>query len=205
MTTRVRLCEDGKYRWTYSLNMLTNPAILLVVLKIIGILFSLPLVYVLIRTAIGGNWAEAWGDSFFDSSIRILLALLILFLIISVIAYLIVAWTYHGKYVVHFTLDEKTLVHEVDPVQSSRARALGVATAVAGAAAKRPSTAGAGMIAATRTTSTSELANVRRLKVRRALHLIKVNQFLNHNQVYVPKEDFDLILTFLRQHCPKVK
>ena len=48
----MELGEDGKYRWTYALNMYNNPAILLTVLKIIVILFSIPLIFVLIRTAI---------------------------------------------------------------------------------------------------------------------------------------------------------
>ncbi len=60
-TTRVELGEDGKYRWTYALNMYKNPAILLTVLKIIVILFSIPLIFVLIRTAISNDWANAWG------------------------------------------------------------------------------------------------------------------------------------------------
>ena len=48
--TRVSRDADGKYRWTYALNMYKNPAILVVVLKIIGGLFSIPLIIDLIRT-----------------------------------------------------------------------------------------------------------------------------------------------------------
>ncbi|MCR5018366.1 MAG: hypothetical protein K6A64_06175 [Bacteroidales bacterium] len=55
-------------------------------------------------------------------------------------------------------------------------------------------------IAASRTKSTTELA-----MVRRHFNLIKVNQLLSHNQVYVPAEDFDLVLNFLREHCPIAK
>ena len=57
--------------------MYRNPAILVVVLKTIGGLFS-----------------------------------------ISLLAYLIVAWMYGGKYIVHFTMDEKVLVHETEPAQA---------------------------------------------------------------------------------------
>ena len=32
----VRLCTDGKYRWTYPMNMLTNPSIYFTICKIFG-------------------------------------------------------------------------------------------------------------------------------------------------------------------------
>jgi len=203
-TTRVELGDDGKYRWTYALNMYKNPAILLTVLKIIVILFSIPLIFVLIRTAISNDWANAWGDNMWHSSIKILLFVLVLFIGITLLAYLIVAGMYGGKYIVHFTMDEKTLVHATDGAQSKKSRRMGLVTMGAGVLSGRAGTISAGM-AATRTTSTTDLSSVRRIKVRRGINLIKVNQLLNHNQVYVPAEDFDLVLDFLRKHCPKAK
>ena len=67
------------------------------------------------------------------------------------------------------------------------------------------STVGAGTMAAARTTSTSVFPNVRRIKPRRGRELIKVNMLLDRNQVYVPQEDFDFVLGYIRQHCPKAK
>lgn len=201
-TTRVEKGDDGVYRWTYALNMLTNPAILVTVLKIIVPLFSIPLIVTLIRTAIDNDWAEAWEGNIWNSNIKICIFLVVLFIGIALLAYLIVAAMYKGKYIVHFTMDEKKLVHATDPVQQRKARTMGALTAIAG----RSLTAkGAGVIAASRTTSTTELAMVRRIKVRRHFNLIKINQLLSHNQVYVPSEDFDMVLRFLREHCPKAR
>ena len=204
-TTRVSHDQDGKYRWTYVLNMYRNPAILVVVLKIIGGLFSIPFIIDLIRTAVRGDWANAWGENIWDSSLKIWLVVWVVFIVISLLAYLIVAWTYGGKYIVHFTMDEKTLVHETEPAQASKARKLGMATVIVGAAARRPGTMGAGMLAAARTKSTSTLASVRRIIPRRRYNLIKVNQLLERNQVYVPDEDYDFVLSFLFDHCPEAK
>lgn len=201
-TTRVEKGDDGVYRWTYALNMLTNPAILVTVLKIIVPLFSIPLIVTLIRTAIDNDWAEAWEGNIWNSNIKICIFLVVLFIGIALLSYLIVAAMYKGKYIVHFTMDEKKLVHATDPVQQRKARTMGALTAIAG----RSLTAkGAGVIAASRTTSTTELAMVRRIKVRRHFNLIKINQLLSHNQVYVPSEDFDMVLNFLREHCPKAR
>ena len=203
---RVRLCEDGKYRWKYEFNMLKNPAIILVVYKIFGILFSIPFLINVISLAAAGKLQQEWNDRLWSgSNPKIWLVIIAVFAVIILIAYLIVAWTFGGKYIVHFTMDEDSVIHEQEPAQLQRAQKLNLLTILVGIFAKRPSTVGAGMLAASRTTSTSEFGKVRRVKSRRYCNLIKVNQLLDRNQVYVPDEDFDFVLNFIRDHCPQAK
>lgn len=203
---RVRLCQDGKYRWTYEFNMLKNPAIILVVYKIFGILLSIPFLINVIYLAKNGELQKEWNDRLWSgSNPKVWLVVMAVFVVLILISYLIVAWTYGGKYIVHFTLDEQCVIHEQEPAQVQRARKLGLLTVLVGILAKRPSTVGAGMLATSRSTSTSVFDNVRRIKPRRYIELIKVNQLLDRNQVYVPKEDFDFVLNFIRTHCPKAK
>ena len=198
--SRVSLCEDGKYRWTYPLDMLKNPSILFVLLKIFGILLSIPLLIALISAAANNDWQKIW-----DGFIKIWLIVMVVFFVIILISYLIVVWMNGGKYVVNFTMDEKRLIHEQVPVQYERARKVGLLAALVGIFAKRPSAAGAGALAASRDTSVSVFDKVRRVKPRRGQNLIKVNQSLERNQVYVPDEDFDFVLDFIRKHCPNAK
>lgn len=198
--SRVALCEDGKYRWTYPLDMLKNPSILFVLLKIFGILLSIPLLIALISAAANNDWQKIW-----DGFIKIWLIVMVVFFVIILISYLIVVWMNGGKYVVNFTMDEKRLIHEQVPVQYERARKVGILAALVGVFAKRPVAAGAGALAASRNTSVSVFDKVRRVKPRRGQNLIKVNQSLERNQVYVPDEDFDFVLDFIRKHCPNAK
>ncbi len=198
--SRVALCEDGKYRWTYPLDMLKNPSILFVLLKIFGILLSIPLLIALISAAANNDWQKIW-----DGFIKIWLIVMVVFFVIILISYLIVVWMNGGKYVVNFTMDEKRLIHEQVPVQYERARKVGILAAIVGIFAKRPVAAGAGALAASRDTSVSVFDKVRRIKPRRGQNLIKVNQSLERNQVYVPDEDFDFVLDFIRKHCPNAK
>ncbi len=198
--SRVALCEDGKYRWTYPLDMLKNPSILFVLLKIFGILLSIPLLIALISAAANNDWQKIW-----DGFIKIWLIVMVVFFVIILISYLIVVWMNGGKYVVNFTMDEKRLIHEQVPVQYERARKVGILAALVGIFAKRPVAAGAGALAASRNTSVSVFDKVRRVKPRRGQNLIKVNQSLERNQVYVPDEDFDFVLDFIRKHCPNAK
>ena len=203
---RVRLCKDGKYRWKYELNMLKNPVIILVVYKIFGVLLSIPFLINIIALASAGKLQQEWNDRLWSgNNPKIWLVLMAVFAVIILLAYLIVAWSFGGKYVVHFTMDEGSIVHAQEPAQLKRAQKLNILTILVGIFAKRPSTVGAGMLAASRTTSTSEFSKVRRVKPIRWMNVIKVNHLLDRNQVYVQKEDFDFVEDFIRKHCPQAK
>ena len=199
--SRVKLYPDGKYRWVYEVPMLKNPTILFDVYKVLGISFGIVWLFnvLLISCEDGLNLRNLWS---FTSGFLILM---LVFLVIGYVAYFIVAWSYGWKYIVLFTLDEKEVVHQMMPRQMEKAKVLGALTALVGSVAGKPGVMGAGVLAASRSTSTSVLANVARLVPRRRLHLIKVNQLLNKNRVFVPDEDFDFVYNFLCQHCPKAK
>ena len=199
--SRVTLYPDGKYRWVYEVPMLKNPSILFDVYWVMGISFGLVWLFnvLLIGCEDGFSLESLWG---FTSG---LLILMLVFAVIGYVAYVIVAWTYGWKYVVLFTLDEKEVVHQQMPHQMKKAKVLGALTALAGAAAGKPGVVGSGILASSRSTSTSVLANVKSIKARRRLNLIKANQLLNKNRVFVPDEDFDFVYDFLCQHCPNAK
>ena len=203
---RVRLCQDGKYRWTYHFDMLRNPAIIVVVYKIFGILLSIPFLINVIALARHGELQKAWNERLWSgSNPKVWLVVMAVFFFVILLGYLLVAWMYGGKYIVHFTMDENGLVHEQEAVQFDRAKKVGLLAALVGILAKKPGMMGQGMLDASRSSSTSVFDRVRRIKPRRWIELIKVNQRLDRNQVYVPREDFDFVLSFIRQHCPQAK
>jgi hypothetical protein len=199
--SRVQLFPDGKYRWVYEVPMLRNPSILFDVYKVLGVSFFIVWLFnvILISCEEGLSLDSLWGVT---SGFLVLLGV---FLVIGYVAYIIVAWYYGWKYIVLFTLDEKEVKHQQMPRQVKKAKVLGALTALAGAAAGRPGVVGTGILSATRFSSTSVLANVEHLVPRRRLNLIKVNQLLNRNRVFVPDEDFDFVYDFLCRHCPNAR
>ena len=193
---------DGSYRWAYEFDMLKNPAILITTMKVLLLSFGIVMAFMLIVQLIDSTLDSLSEYLGFFGPFFILLGV---FMVLGVIAYLIVAASYGWKYMVLFTMDENQIEHRQMKSQFNRASAMGWVTAAAGILAGRPGTAGAGVLAATRSASTSVLENVRVIKAVRGRNTIYVNQLLEHNQIYADGADFDFVLDFLIKHCPNAK
>ena len=196
---RVRLCTDGKYRWTYPMNMYTNPSVFITVCKIFGGLGAVAFILTYISDIFHGDFSNIiedlkwWGVA------------ILVFLVISGISYLIVAAQYGGKYIVKFTMDENCIIHEQIPAQKKKGMKLGAVLAGAGALTGSPTRVGQGLLVAAHTSLSSEFKVVKSIKPQRRWNTIKVNETLSKNQIYKTKEDFDFVLDYIRSRCPKVK
>ena len=194
----VRLCSDGKYRWAYEMNLLKNPTIFFTVLKVMMI--SIGIVW-LFGLVIGIGDMSLDYFLFWTKLTGIMIGL---FFVLTIIGVLIPA-AILGKYVVLFEMDENEVVHIQMPRQVKQAEVIGFITVLVGAMAKNPTTMGAGLLAASKSRSSSEFANVRRVKAYRKRNLIKVNQLFNKNQVYVADEDFDFVYNYIKSRCINAK
>ena len=201
VTEHIYLCGDGIYRWYYSVPMLKNPVILISVLKVMGLSFLI--VYLMtILMGLGDmiRYPE-WGV-FWDLT-KGFLILALVFLGITILAYLIVAACYGWEYIVLFEMDEDKVVHIVTPRQFKKAQALAWLTVLAGLAGGRLTTVGAGMLSASRSSSSSYFAAVAHVIPRRRWQVIKVNHRLNRNQVYAAPEDYDFVLNYILERVPE--
>ena len=196
---RDRLCTDGKYHWTFPMDMLRNPTIYLTVCKIFGIIGAIAFVTAYIGSVFRGDFSaivedlKYWGIA------------VLVFLAISFLAYLIVASMYGWKYIVRFTMDEKGILHDQIPEQKKKAQSLGKAVSGAGVLRGSPGRMGQGFLVASHTSLSSDFSKVRSIKAFRLRATIKVNEPFAKNQVYTTPEDFDFVLKYIREHCPKVK
>ena len=196
VTENVYFCPDGKYRWNYEFNMLTNPAILITTLKVMALSFGIVALLIIIFS--GG--ISGWTDS---DDLKIIVILILVLAVISVLAYLIVAAMYGWKYQVLFEMDEAGVNHIQMKSQFKKAEAMGWLVALAGAAAGRPTVAGAGMLSATRSSMYTKFSAVRKVKGNRGRHTIYVNELLSRNQVYAEDADFDFVLNYIKSHTGK--
>ena len=200
-STHPVLCPDGKYRWVFDVPMLTNPSILFDVYWVLVISFGIVWLFVLL---IGGCEGHLRLIDVWDSA-RVFLLLMAVFFVIGYVAYFFVAWYYGWKYSILFIMDEKEVVHKQLPGTEGKARAIGKLTALAGAAGGKVGMVGMGILIANRTSMTTSLNSVRRLVPCRRFNLIKVNQKLSRNRVFVADEDFDFVYQFLCHHCPNAR
>lgn len=199
-TDRVLLCPDGKYRWIYELSMMKNPVILLLIYKIFfWIFFGL---------WIGISLIDGSDSTFFESLMtngKWILILAAVFVVIIALAYIIVAAQNGWKYVVFFEMDETGVIHRQLKEQVKKAQAMSWLTVLAGLATGNVTTVAIGLNSAAKTTSASDFSVVRSVKPKRRWNTIKVNEPFCKNQVYVHNDDFDFVLRYILDRCPKVK
>lgn len=181
--------------------MLKNPSILYDVYWVLVISFAIVYLFVLLIGLFSGNlsWAMTWNMT------KTFVLLAAFMFVLGWIAYFFVAWYYGWKYSIVFVMDEKEVVHKQLKSTLHKARAIGKLTAMAGAAGGKAGIVGLGALAATRTSMGTSLDDVRRLIPCRSRNLIKVNELLGRNRVFVGDEDFEFVYNFLCQHCHNAK
>ena len=202
VTENIYLCPDGKYRWYYEFPMMKNPTLLFTVWKVLGLAFFIVWLFIFL-ISLGDVLSYGFG-----SILKFTGAFLLLFLFfmgLGLIAYIFLAAVYGWKYIVLFEMDEKEVVHIQMPKQFDKAQAVGWLTALAGLAGKSLPAMGAGMLAASKNSSTSVFADVKEVKGVRQQHTIRVNQMLNRNQVYADDPDYDFVWNFITGRCPQAK
>ena len=204
-TDTVQLCKDGKYRWVYEMSLYKNPTILLLVLKIFAwVCFGIWLFSILLRgcDAIDSKdfFEMAWSDT------KVFLIIFAGFMVLGVIGYYLYALIMGGKYCVLFEMDQNGVMHKQMPKQVKKAQLIGAITALAGVMSHNITTTAVGLNSAARTEMYSKFASVKSVKANPRRGLIKVNETLNHNQVYVSPQYFDFVLRFILDHVqPKVR
>ena len=192
----VQLYPDGKYRWVYEVNMLTNYSILFDVWKVLGISIGILVLLFVIIAIFDGDWSFDTLTGMASSLGIVVLVMLVL----GLIGYFVYAAISGWKYAVLFIMDEKEVVHQQMPNTVKKGQLIGALTILAGLASGRPGTVGTGILAQSRMSMISTLADVERLIPCRRMNLIKVNQRFAKNRIYVNDEDFDFVYNFLLNH-----
>lgn len=193
--------EQGTYRWAYEFNLWTNPTILVTVLKALAIAVAVLVVFMLallIPDLVGGT-LYSWQV---EGTLRIGAVMLAVMLGLALIGYAFYAVIMGGKYCAVFEMNEQGIVHKQLPKQFEKAQVISALNVLAGLVGGKPSQAGMGILTAARDSSTSSFEAVRSIKGSRALRVIKVNEPLMKNQIYVEPEDYDFVFDYIASHCP---
>ncbi len=192
------LGKDGTYRWTYGMSMWKNPTILITLWKVFFLGGMFPVLLVTILELFEQGFVEA-----VSVFVPMFLGMIGVVTAFVVVAYPIVALMSGGRYQVVFELNDKGVHHIQMQKQFKKNQVIAMITALAGAVAGSPQTTGAGLMAGSKESSYSNFKNVKKIVGKPSRHVIYVNESLNHNQVYVAKEDFEQVKAYIVNHCEK--
>ena len=125
---------------------------------------------------------------------------------ICIIGYSIGARRFGGVYVAMFEMDEKGVLHAQMSSQVKKQQVISAIAALAGVAANEPGPVASAILASTFTAWKSDFPKVRKVKAVRRRDLIKVNELLTKNRIFVEEpEDYEFVLDYIRRHCPSIK
>lgn len=102
-------------------------------------------------------------------------------------------------------IGEKGIAHIQQENQAKKVRWLSEIIVLLGVMSKNSTTAGAGLLAGSRTQMYTGFDKVKSIEAGRSRNVIKLHALLNHNQVYVRREDFDFVLEYIKTHCEGAK
>ena len=200
LTSRVTLCPDGKYRWAYEVNLYRNPTILIDLVKVIAYIFLVMYVFFFIIGVLDGNirirsWEDLWTNLWGEAVMFFLMAL-----------FLIGARGSGGVYAAMFEMDEKGVLHAQMAKEVKKQQVVNEIAAIAGIAADEPGMVASSILSSTFTAWNSEFRKVRHVIPVRRRDLIKVNELLTKNRIFVDDpEDYEFVLDYIRQRCPRIK
>ena len=194
-TDEVFLCRDGKYRWVYERSLYRDLSVLFLIIKVFGaIVFIMWIIYMVILLFDSADAGDLVNATVFNFGMFLLLCAL------SVAGYFLYAVMMGGVYCVVFTMDEKGVLHEQHKAQAKKAGLIAEITILVGVMAGRPTTVGIGMNSM-RSKMYSKFSKVDRIRTERRKHIIHVDG----NEVYARDEDFDFVLEYICEHCPKAR
>lgn len=199
-TDRVTLCPDGKYRWAYEVNLFRDASIFYDVVKVMGL--SLGLVYgmmIIIGIFQADDWEVVWTMTL--AFLCIGLGLLLL----CIISYWIWAAINGGRYAALYEMDEQSITHCQMEKHVKRQQVVSQIGILVGLATGKPGVIGNSLLAASVNKWKSDFSSVRKVKAVPHRHLIKVNELLTKNRIFVEnEEDYEFVLNYILQHCPKI-
>lgn len=199
LTARIQLCPDGKYRWSYEVNLWRNPSILFDLLKVFGvIMLGIWFLCVVLVPLFKGHFH--WDDILNDYSTGYIWVVLFMF-VLCLIGYVISGIASGGRYAAYFVMDEETVTHQQMAKEVKRTQVIAAINMMVD-----DDMGSAAILAAAHSPFITPYRRVRKIKTHRRRHLIKVDELLTKNRIYVEDpEDYEFVLRYISERCPKAK
>jgi hypothetical protein len=193
--------SNGVFRWAFEMNMWKNPTLVITAWKVMFLAALFPALLMFVLTLADGDGLVAALDVF----IRVLGLVFAVVTGLLLLAYPLVALINGGKYCVVFEMDDYRVKHIQMQKQYKKSQVLSMLVVLAGAIAKSPQTAGAGLLAGSKQSLISNFDRVKTLVVQENRNVIYLNENLTRNQVYAEAADFNFIRDHIISRCKKAR
>ena len=191
-------CRGGVRRWLYSLNLLKNPTVMLMIWKVFGILFAVIWVIVVLLRL---KQPEFLWSGFLTMTRDFVLVLAIVFFF-AALAYYIYALLLGGKLYVLMEMDEEGVRHTQVPKHYKKEQILG-SIAHIDADAEQPVPAAVGIMATAKTSMYCEFAKIKMVEIEPKRDRIKITQALGKNQLFAAPQDFEYVTQYVLARIPE--
>lgn len=188
--------DEGKYSWIYEFDMEKNRSIFNLVLKVVLGIYAFVAAFLLGLDLFNGS-SPLW-------SLKILGIVLAVLLPIVFLCYKYVQKKYNNNYIMLYEMDEEGIRFSQIEDQQQITELIGFFTAMAGVVSGNYGLTGS-YLTARDNTAHSEFAKVTRITTDRNSDLISLDSPFLHNMIYVRKEDYDEVLNYIRERCPKAQ
>ncbi len=200
VTKNIVLCNDGKYRWMYSMSLLKNPTVLFSIWKAFGLTAGIMFVLFFFIDLFSGNL-----DAFFGGAFKVLFIGLLIVFVLSLLGYGIYAAILGGEYQVIFEMGEDKIYHIHAPKQFRKAQKSAIILGLIGVMSGNLTLMGESLYVGTNNAVSSTYRDVKKVRSVRKRNVIYVSELFMKNQIYVEDEDFDFVENFIKSRCVNAK
>ena len=196
---RVKLCEDGKYRWIYNMSTLKNPTMMTRMGKILGL--TLLVVYSIVLLAV----LTVEDVNPFLHAVEMLLPAFTIITTVYGVSYLLWMLLCGGTYVCAFEMDDAGILHAQAKNKTEKQKLIEQMTVMLGTVSPVLGVLGGGLIDAVNSSWKSSFFAVTSLKAKRRYNAIYLNEPGCKNIIYVDDRDFDFVWSYIMARCDKAK
>ena len=198
MTEKVTYCDNGKYRWTYELPAFRNKAIFRTVAVISAISYFVPLLILMGIFAAKGEFISGMQTLL---PIYLLCGIALIFIVI--VSYYAVGRYYGGKFSFLYEMDESGITFRRMEEDEEKTRNIAELAMLTGVLTKSLGLIGAGMSTSVNDSAYSDFSKLYSIKADPETDMIALTSFLLYNQIFVPRDDFEFVLSFIEDHSGK--
>lgn len=198
---RVTAKPDQTYIWTYDMNLFKDPSVFITVCKIVVACMLLPYMLVFTLALFEGNLKRD-----FLALTQPFIYIILFMVILVAFSYYLVYIPLHGNhYIIIYDLTPTTITFiesKKDTKQNEIASSIGV---IIGLLAGNPTTAGANLLALSKSEMTTSFDQVTKIIIYKHQHMKLISNDLTRNLICYHKDDQTFVESYIIDKCTKAK